>query len=167
MKGGGTPYNWAWRTLTTARREKATQGSGNAYNLRELAGAFGDLGTLIPFLIGYITISKLDPVGVLVALWPVQDHRGPLLQNANSNPTDESDWHRGHQPRWSPNGRRSAASGVRSSGCCSRSPCAWRGRSRGICRGRSWPALPLVLSVLQVDLLWVVLIGTALSVVGF
>jgi len=67
VKGGGTPYNWAWRTLTTARREKATQGSGNAYNLRELAGAFGDLGTLIPFLIGYITISKLDPVGVLVA----------------------------------------------------------------------------------------------------
>jgi MFS superfamily sulfate permease-like transporter len=40
---------------------------GNEYNLQELAGAFGDLGTLIPFLIGYITISKMDPVGVLVA----------------------------------------------------------------------------------------------------
>jgi predicted benzoate:H+ symporter BenE len=40
---------------------------GNAYDLRELAGAFGDLGTLIPFLVGYITISKMDPVGVLVA----------------------------------------------------------------------------------------------------
>jgi len=40
---------------------------GNEYNLREFAGAFGDLGTLIPFLIGYITISKMDPVGVLVA----------------------------------------------------------------------------------------------------
>jgi MFS superfamily sulfate permease-like transporter len=40
---------------------------GNQYNLRELAGAFGDLGTLIPFLIGYITISKTDPVGILVA----------------------------------------------------------------------------------------------------
>lgn len=40
---------------------------GNEYNLRELAGAFGDLGTLIPFLVGYITISKMDPVGVLVA----------------------------------------------------------------------------------------------------
>jgi MFS superfamily sulfate permease-like transporter len=46
-----------------ARRQKG----GNAYNLREVAGAFGDLGTLIPFLVGYITISKLDPVGVLVA----------------------------------------------------------------------------------------------------
>jgi hypothetical protein len=40
---------------------------GNEYNLQELAGAFGDLGTLIPFLVGYITISKMDPVGVLVA----------------------------------------------------------------------------------------------------
>jgi MFS superfamily sulfate permease-like transporter len=40
---------------------------GNAYDLQELAGAFGDLGTLIPFLVGYITISKMDPVGVLVA----------------------------------------------------------------------------------------------------
>ena len=40
---------------------------GNEYDLREAAGAFGDLGTLIPFLVGYLTISKLDPVGVLVA----------------------------------------------------------------------------------------------------
>ncbi len=39
---------------------------GNDYNLQELAGAFGDLGTLIPFLVGYITISHVDPVGVLV-----------------------------------------------------------------------------------------------------
>ena len=40
---------------------------GNRYDLRELGGAFGDLGTLIPFLIGYITINKMDPVGILVA----------------------------------------------------------------------------------------------------
>jgi len=40
---------------------------GNTYDLQELAGAFGDLGTLIPFVIGYITINKMDPVGVLVA----------------------------------------------------------------------------------------------------
>src|SRR5437879_1814698 len=49
------------------REEKQVRVSGNKYNLRELAGAFGDLGTLIPFLIGYITISKMDPVGILVA----------------------------------------------------------------------------------------------------
>jgi len=40
---------------------------GNEYDLREAAGAFGDLGTLIPFLVGYLTIAKMDPVGVLVA----------------------------------------------------------------------------------------------------
>jgi len=40
---------------------------GNEYNRMELAGAFGDLGTLIPFVIGYITLNKMDPVGILVS----------------------------------------------------------------------------------------------------
>jgi hypothetical protein len=38
----------------------------NAYNLQEFAGAFGDLGTLIPFVVGYITINHMDPAGILV-----------------------------------------------------------------------------------------------------
>jgi len=40
---------------------------GNDYNKMEFAGAFGDLGTLIPFVVGYVTLSKLDPLGILVA----------------------------------------------------------------------------------------------------
>jgi len=40
---------------------------GNDYNKMELAGAFGDLGTLIPFVVGYITLNKMDPLGILVA----------------------------------------------------------------------------------------------------
>lgn len=40
---------------------------GNEYSVREAAGALGDLGTLIPFLAGYITVSGMDPVGVLLA----------------------------------------------------------------------------------------------------
>jgi MFS superfamily sulfate permease-like transporter len=40
---------------------------GNAYDLREAAGALGDLGTLVPFLMGYLAIARMDPVGVLVA----------------------------------------------------------------------------------------------------
>lgn len=40
---------------------------GNDYNKMELAGAFGDLGTLIPFIVGYITLNKMDPIGILVA----------------------------------------------------------------------------------------------------
>jgi hypothetical protein len=39
---------------------------GNDYNRMELAGAFGDLGTLIPFVLGYITLNKLDPLGIFV-----------------------------------------------------------------------------------------------------
>ncbi len=40
---------------------------GNQYNRMEFAGAFGDLGTLIPFVVGYITLNKMDPLGILVA----------------------------------------------------------------------------------------------------
>jgi len=32
---------------------------GNDYNTMECAGAFGDLGTLIPFVEGYVTINKI------------------------------------------------------------------------------------------------------------
>lgn len=39
---------------------------GNDFNRSELAGAFGDLGTLIPFVVGYITVNRLDPQGVLM-----------------------------------------------------------------------------------------------------
>lgn len=41
--------------------------SGNRYNRMEWAGAFGDLGTLIPFVAAYIGVLKMDPVGVLFA----------------------------------------------------------------------------------------------------
>jgi MFS superfamily sulfate permease-like transporter len=37
----------------------------NLYDVRELAGAFGDLGTLIPFVVGYIAVMKVDPLGIL------------------------------------------------------------------------------------------------------
>ena len=40
---------------------------GNDYNKMEFAGAFGDLGTLIPFVVGYITLNKMDPLGILIA----------------------------------------------------------------------------------------------------
>jgi MFS superfamily sulfate permease-like transporter len=39
---------------------------GNRYDRSEVAGAFGDLGTLVPFVVGYITIARLDPQGVLL-----------------------------------------------------------------------------------------------------
>ncbi|MBI2849037.1 MAG: sulfate transporter [Chloroflexi bacterium] len=33
----------------------------------ELAGAFGDIGTLLPFVVGYVTIAKMDPTPILLA----------------------------------------------------------------------------------------------------
>jgi predicted benzoate:H+ symporter BenE len=33
----------------------------------EWAGAFGDLGTLIPFVVAYISLLKMDPYGILLA----------------------------------------------------------------------------------------------------
>lgn len=38
---------------------------GNRYGRMEWAGAFGDLGTLLPFVIGFIAVTRLDPMGVL------------------------------------------------------------------------------------------------------
>lgn len=40
---------------------------GNRYDRMEWAGAFGDLGTLIPFVAAYIGVLKMDPFGVLFA----------------------------------------------------------------------------------------------------
>lgn len=37
----------------------------NCFDLSEWAGAFGDLGTFIPFVVGYVTILKVDPRGIL------------------------------------------------------------------------------------------------------
>jgi MFS superfamily molybdate transporter len=39
---------------------------GNRFDRSELAGAFGDLGTRVPFVVGYITIARLDPQGMLL-----------------------------------------------------------------------------------------------------
>jgi predicted benzoate:H+ symporter BenE len=43
----------------------ATHKTRNLYNKMEWAGAFGDVGTLIPFVVAYITIVKVDPLGLL------------------------------------------------------------------------------------------------------
>jgi len=46
-----------------AKRKPTT----NRYDRMEWAGAFGDLGTLIPFVVGYIAVLHMDPVGLLLA----------------------------------------------------------------------------------------------------
>jgi MFS superfamily sulfate permease-like transporter len=39
----------------------------NRFDRMEWAGAFGDLGTLIPFVVAYIGVVKVDPFGVLLS----------------------------------------------------------------------------------------------------
>ena len=48
--------------------ERACSGAGaqrNRFDRMEWAGAFGDLGTLIPFVVAYVGVLKMDPFGVL------------------------------------------------------------------------------------------------------
>jgi hypothetical protein len=42
--------------------------SSNRFDRMEWAGAFGDLGTLIPFVMAYIAVVKMDPFGVIFSL---------------------------------------------------------------------------------------------------
>ncbi len=42
-------------------------GGGNRFDRMEWAGAFGDLGTLIPFVVAYVGVAKVDPLGLLFA----------------------------------------------------------------------------------------------------
>lgn len=39
---------------------------GNRFDRLEWAGAFGDLGTLIPFVVAYIGVLKMNPLGILL-----------------------------------------------------------------------------------------------------
>jgi MFS superfamily sulfate permease-like transporter len=38
---------------------------GNRFDRMEWAGAFGDLGTLVPFVVAYLAVLKLEPFGIL------------------------------------------------------------------------------------------------------
>ena len=38
------------------------------FSIRELAGAMGDFGTLIPLAIGYITVCKMNPAGLIIMM---------------------------------------------------------------------------------------------------
>jgi len=53
-----------WKTMTD-RQPAVGAARRNRFDRMEWAGAFGDLGTLIPFLIAYITLAGMDPLGVL------------------------------------------------------------------------------------------------------
>jgi MFS superfamily sulfate permease-like transporter len=55
----------------SVRREAETTAAPrrtrNRFDRMEWAGAFGDLGTLIPFVVAYVSVVKVDPFGVLLS----------------------------------------------------------------------------------------------------
>lgn len=57
------------RPLPAGRKPDATgiARPGNRFDRMEWAGAFGDLGTLIPFVVAYIGMVGMDPFGILFA----------------------------------------------------------------------------------------------------
>jgi MFS superfamily sulfate permease-like transporter len=55
----------AQQPLSTAPDRPAGEPTPNRYDHMEWAGAFGDIGTLIPFVVAYITILGIDPLGLL------------------------------------------------------------------------------------------------------
>jgi len=48
--------------------EKRAEKENKKFTLREFGGSFGDWGTLIPFIIGYISIVGLSPAGIFLTL---------------------------------------------------------------------------------------------------
>lgn len=57
---------------TETHSAAAPSGPWNRFDRMEWAGAFGDLGTLIPFVVAYIGVAKVDPLGVLLAFGVAQ-----------------------------------------------------------------------------------------------
>jgi hypothetical protein len=57
------------RAMATQASSQAAANTprGNRYDLAEWAGAFGDLGTLLPFVLAYIAVVGIDPLGILLA----------------------------------------------------------------------------------------------------
>jgi MFS superfamily sulfate permease-like transporter len=50
-----------------AAKQHAVMRSVNRFDRMEWAGAFGDLGTLIPFVVAYIAVVRVDPFSILFA----------------------------------------------------------------------------------------------------
>jgi hypothetical protein len=54
--------------LESADDKKPLKQFHKKFSIREFGGAFGDWGTLIPFVIGYISIVGLNPAGIFLTL---------------------------------------------------------------------------------------------------
>ena len=46
--------------MAVEQDQAGTTNTSNRFDRMEIAGAFGDLGTLIPFVVAYIGVLKMD-----------------------------------------------------------------------------------------------------------
>ena len=65
------------------------------FNVRELAGAMGDFGILLPLVIGYMVVCKVHPAGLLVMIGLANIstaliYRLPMPISAGSNDNSSS-----------------------------------------------------------------------------
>ncbi len=67
QQGGGSMQEGAnvSEALAADISQPRVEKTKNRYDAMEWAGAFGDIGTLIPFVVAYITILGIDPLGLL------------------------------------------------------------------------------------------------------
>lgn len=56
---------WVAGRLAAGRHVMLSPLTANRFDRAEWAGAFGDLGTLIPFVVAYIAVVRVDPFGIL------------------------------------------------------------------------------------------------------
>jgi MFS superfamily sulfate permease-like transporter len=61
------PAGFSEADETSVERSTASILTGNRFDRMEWAGAFGDLGTLVPFVVAYVAVVKVDPCGVLLS----------------------------------------------------------------------------------------------------
>lgn len=56
------------RAAAQLARPLARPRAGLRFDVRELAGSMGDLGTLFPLVVGYIAVNGMDPAGLFILL---------------------------------------------------------------------------------------------------
>src|SRR5579862_7569229 len=70
-RAGGARPAIRWLRLTDIKVERGEDESATsarprfAWNMGEVSGSLGDLGTFLPHIVGAITVVKMDPTGIL------------------------------------------------------------------------------------------------------
>jgi hypothetical protein len=82
-----------WSRLTEIKVEVEDETAAQArprfaWNMGEVSGSLGDLGTFLPHIVGAITVVKMDPTGILTNRAVLCVHRG-LLRRADGGAADE------------------------------------------------------------------------------